>query len=76
MKSTGNDDKTWKNRAFYKQQTKILGLGGCLQPNNSYKPRPCTILCVKFNGEIDNVEFIFTRCVAYSLDQKLYLYNK
>ena len=37
MKFTGNDDKPWKSRPFYKQQTKFLGLGGCLQPNNSYK---------------------------------------
>jgi hypothetical protein len=28
---------------------------------------------VKFNGEIDIVQFIFTRCVVYSLEQKLSL---
>ena len=35
-----------------------------------------TILCVKFNGEIDMVQFIFTQCVAYSLGQKLSLHKK
>ena len=61
MKSTEDNDKTWKSRAFYKQQTKFSGLGGCLQPNNSYKPRPCTILCVKFNGEIDIVKNYYSK---------------
>ena len=41
-----------------------------------YKPRPCTILCVKFNGEKDIVQFIFTQSVAYSLEQKLSLHKK
>ena len=31
---------------------------------------------VKFNGEIDIVQFIFTQCVAYSLQQKLSLHKK
>jgi hypothetical protein len=34
---------------------------------------PCHVLLydVKFNGEIDIVQFIFTQCVVYSLEQKL-----
>ena len=39
-------------------------------------PRPCTILCVKFNGEIEIVQFIFTRYVVYTSEQKLSLHKK
>jgi hypothetical protein len=31
---------------------------------------------VKFNGEINIVQFIFTRCVVYSFEQKLSLHKK
>ena len=31
---------------------------------------------VKFKGEIDIVQFIFTRCVVYSFEQKLSLHKK
>ena len=31
---------------------------------------------VKFNGEIDIVQFIFTPCVVYSFEQKLSLNEK
>ena len=31
---------------------------------------------VNFNSEIDIVQFIFTRCVVYSFEQKLSLHKK
>ena len=34
------------------------------------------LYAVKFNGEIDIVQFIFTRCVVYYLEQKLSLHKK
>ena len=34
------------------------------------------VLFIASNGEIDMVQFIFTRCVVYSLDKKLSLHKK
>jgi hypothetical protein len=31
---------------------------------------------VKFNSEIDILQFIVTQCVVYSLEQKLFLHKK
>ena len=60
----------------YSSLSKINSGLSSLLYENALRPSPCTILCVKFNGEIDIVQFIFTQCVIYSLEKKISLHKK